>query len=149
MALWCLSVSSYLVGSGIAALVAVCSSTMRGHTCATAQGFSVRRLKTSAFDTVGDRRVSIVLEQTSIVVARQNMVFSANDLMALAGSHAADVSPIEVTVIEVTGIAFGLAAIIKFKEHKDNPTVIPLHGDIAVEFVGVAMHAALDLFHFH
>jgi hypothetical protein len=73
------------------------------------------------------------------------MVFSANDLMALAGSHAAnDVSP-----IEVTGIAFGLAAIIKFKEHKDNPNVVPWHGDFTVEFVGVAMHAAPDLFHFH
>jgi hypothetical protein len=79
------------------------------------------------------------------------MVLSADDLMALAGSHAAnDVSPI------IDGIGFAIAAIIKFKEHKDNPTVSLLgehndnptvipHGDTTVEFVGVAMTAAPDL----
>lgn len=39
----------------------------------------------------------------------------------------------------VAGMAFAVAAIVKFKAHKDNPTQIPIGMPIALLFVGAAL----------
>ena len=39
----------------------------------------------------------------------------------------------------VAGMAFAVGAIAKFKQHKDNPTQIPLSTPIVLLFVGIAL----------
>ncbi|MCX7116088.1 MAG: type IV secretion protein IcmD [Gammaproteobacteria bacterium] len=39
----------------------------------------------------------------------------------------------------VAGIGFALGAIMKFKQHKDNPTQIPIGGPISLLFIGAAL----------
>ncbi len=39
----------------------------------------------------------------------------------------------------VAGIGFAIAAIFKFKQHKDNPTQIPVGTPIALVFIGAAL----------
>lgn len=39
----------------------------------------------------------------------------------------------------IAGIGFAIAAIFKFKQHKDNPTQIPVGTPIALVFIGVAL----------
>lgn len=42
-------------------------------------------------------------------------------------------------VAYVSGMGFGMAAILKFKAHKDNPTQIPIGTPIALLFVAAAL----------
>lgn len=46
----------------------------------------------------------------------------------------------------VAGMAFAVGAIAKFKQHKDNPTQIPLSTPIVLLFVGVALIFAPAIF---
>lgn len=39
----------------------------------------------------------------------------------------------------IAGLAFSLGAIMKFKQHKDNPTQIPIGTPIALVFIGAAL----------
>ena len=39
----------------------------------------------------------------------------------------------------VAGVGFGIGAIMKFKQHKDNPTQIPIGTPIALLFISVAL----------
>jgi intracellular multiplication protein IcmD len=39
----------------------------------------------------------------------------------------------------IAGMAFGIAAIVKFKAHKENPTQVPLSQGIVLLFVGAAL----------
>ena len=39
----------------------------------------------------------------------------------------------------VVGMGFAIAAMLKFKQHKDNPTQVPVGAPIAMLFVGVAL----------
>src|SRR5688572_11849261 len=46
----------------------------------------------------------------------------------------------------VSGMAFAVGAIAKFKQHKDNPTQIPLSTPIVLLFVGIALIFAPSIF---
>ena len=46
----------------------------------------------------------------------------------------------------VAGFAFAIAAIFKFKQHKDNPTQIPVGTPIALLFIGAALMFLPSLF---
>lgn len=39
----------------------------------------------------------------------------------------------------IAGMAFGIAAIVKFKAHKENPTQVPLSQGVVLLFVGAAL----------
>lgn len=39
----------------------------------------------------------------------------------------------------IAGIGFGVGAILKFKQHKDNPTQIPIGTPIAMTFIAASM----------
>ena len=39
----------------------------------------------------------------------------------------------------VAGIGFALGAIMKFKQHKDNPTQVPIGGPLSLLFIGAAL----------
>lgn len=49
-------------------------------------------------------------------------------------------------VAYVAGMGFGMAAILKFKAHKDNPTQIPIGTPIALLFVAAALLFLPSLF---
>ena len=42
-----------------------------------------------------------------------------------------------IAVSYIAGIAFAIAAVFKFKQHKDNPTQIPLGTPLAMLFIGI------------
>lgn len=44
-----------------------------------------------------------------------------------------------IAVAYIAGIGFAIAAIFKFKQHKDNPTQIPLGTPIAMLVIGIAL----------
>ncbi len=48
-------------------------------------------------------------------------------------------APLFASSAYVAGLAFGVAAILKFKQHKDNPTQIPIGTPIALLFIGGAL----------
>ncbi len=52
--------------------------------------------------------------------------FSKIGLMITGGSY-------------IAGLAFSIGAIMKFKQHKDNPTQIPIGTPIALIFIGAAL----------
>lgn len=50
-----------------------------------------------------------------------------------------DLGKLMIAVSYLAGIGFAIAAIFKFKQHKDNPTQIPLGTPIALLVIGIAL----------
>ena len=70
------------------------------------------------------------------------MVYADDGFGAMAGRMTDGVSAITQLlqgIALVAGIGFAIAAIFKFKQHKDNPTQIPVGTPIALVFIGAAL----------
>ena len=50
-----------------------------------------------------------------------------------------DIGKLMIAISYVAGIAFAIASIFKFKQHKDNPTQIPLGTPLALLVVGIIL----------
>ncbi|PJD96246.1 MAG: type IV secretion protein IcmD [Legionella sp.] len=87
---------------------------------------------------------------TGLIVASGLMVLSIEQAMAAGGptigtmassitSTFAQIGQMITGGSYIAGLAFSLSAIMKFKQHKDNPTQIPIGTPIALVFVGASL----------
>jgi intracellular multiplication protein IcmD len=78
--------------------------------------------------------------QQMVQLAENNPQFEAAAQSALQQlAKAGNLSFLITSASEVAGFAFSLGALIKFTQHKDNPTQIPVGTPIALLFIGAAL----------
>ncbi len=90
-----------------------------------------------------------IFKWTGILLV-SGLAFYASDALAQAATDLAGVAEkmtntfgalaqLITAIAYIAGMGFGLASILKFKAHKDNPTQIPIGTPIALLFVAAAL----------
>lgn len=87
------------------------------------------------------RTVTKTLALVSLVLVA-SVCFAVTDLKGVAGSLKSNFTALAQLITAgayLAGMGFAMAAILKFKQHKDNPTQIPVGTPIAMLFVAAAL----------
>lgn len=97
---------------------------------------SIRKIKKSCFGKV----LLMLLAAGACFYAGH--VFAADDLSKIAQNiygTFSEVGKLIVAIAYIAGFGFVMASIFKFKQHKDNPTQIPMGTPIAMLIIGIAL----------
>lgn len=84
--------------------------------------------------------ILLVLGAISFLVV--GSIFAASGIGAVAATAKSNLGALAQLITAgsyVAGMALGVAAIVKFKAHKENPTQTPISGGIALLFVSAAL----------
>lgn len=89
------------------------------------------------------KRLFISLTTVALVVVTGSVMAGTNLTIAQVAttitSNFEDLTKLMTAIAYVAGVAFAIASIMKFKQHKDNPTQIPIGTPIALLFVSAAL----------
>lgn len=106
------------------------AATLAAHGIAVPSGVQVKALETSANDLV----LAVPPAATS-----SSSAMSVGDMAEQITSSFTNVTKLITAGSYLAGLAFSVGAIMKFKQHKDNPTQIPIGTPIALVFVAAAL----------
>jgi intracellular multiplication protein IcmD len=97
---------------------------------------SIRKIKKSCF------AKGLLLLLTAGACFYTGHAFAASSLSDIATNITgtfSDVGKLVVAIAYIAGFGFVMASIFKFKQHKDNPTQIPMGTPIAMLILGIAL----------
>lgn len=80
--------------------------------------------------------VILIVFSSTVLAAQVNTI---GDMAALITQSFANIAKLITAISYVGGIGFALGAVMKFKQHKDNPTQIPVGTPIAMLFIASAL----------
>ena len=81
--------------------------------------------------------VGILYSMSTLALATQ--VNTIGDMAALITKSFANIAKLITALSYVGGIGFALGSVMKFRQHKDNPTQIPVGTPIAMLFIASAL----------
>ncbi len=87
-------------------------------------------------------KMIVMLGLSGLFLYGANAFADSQDVGSIAGNITntfGKLAQLVTAVAYVAGMGFGMAAILKFKAHKDNPTQIPIGTPIALLFVAAAL----------
>jgi len=106
------------------------AATLSAHGIAVPSGAQVTAIETSANNLV----LAVAPAAASSLSGK-----SAGDLSSQITSSFTNLTKLITAGSYLSGLAFSIGAILKFKQHKDNPTQIPIGTPIALVFIGAAL----------
>ena len=86
--------------------------------------------------------VSIVCVSSLMIICSSDAAAAAASLGVVAATVTSSLSAVTKLITAgsyVAGLAFSIGAIMKFKQHKDNPTQVPIGTPVALVFIAAAL----------